>query len=76
MKPDSGNWSILTHHRDRGLVTQISWSPDGALIYFDRQTDVPQGIYSVPVLGGEERLLWKTRRSRRRCLTVPCSSSD
>jgi serine/threonine protein kinase/WD40 repeat protein len=57
MKPESGNWSILTHHRDRGLVTQISWSPDGALIYFDRQTDVPQGIYSVPVLGGEERLV-------------------
>jgi WD40 repeat protein len=57
MKPESGNWSILTHNRDRGVVTQISWSPDGALIYFDRQTDVPQGIYSVPVLGGEERLV-------------------
>jgi eukaryotic-like serine/threonine-protein kinase len=57
MKPESGNWSILTHHRDRGVVTQISWSPDGSLIYFDRQTDVPQGIYSVPVLGGEERLV-------------------
>jgi serine/threonine protein kinase/WD40 repeat protein len=57
MKPESGNWSILTRHRDRGLITQISWSPDGALIYFDRQTDVPQGIYSVPVLGGEERLV-------------------
>jgi eukaryotic-like serine/threonine-protein kinase len=57
MKPESGNWSILTHHRDRGVVTQVSWSPDGALIYFDRQADVPQGIYSVPVLGGEERLV-------------------
>jgi dipeptidyl aminopeptidase/acylaminoacyl peptidase len=39
------------------VVTQISWSPDGSLIYFDRQTDVPHGIYSVPVLGGEERLV-------------------
>ena len=57
MKPESGNWSILTHHRDRGLVTQISWSPDSALIYYDRFTDVPQGIYSVPVLGGEEHLV-------------------
>jgi hypothetical protein len=33
MKPESGNWSILTHHRDRGAVDQVSWSPDGSLIY-------------------------------------------
>jgi serine/threonine protein kinase/sugar lactone lactonase YvrE len=57
MKPESGNWSILTHNRDRGIIQQICWSPDGALIYYDRDTDVPQGIYSVPVLGGEERLV-------------------
>jgi Tol biopolymer transport system component len=57
MKPESGNWSILTHRRDLGVVWQISWSPDGALIYYDRQTDVLQGTYSVPLLGGEERLL-------------------
>jgi hypothetical protein len=57
MKPESGNWSILTHRRDLGIVWQISWSPDGALIYYDRQTDVLQGAYSVPLLGGDERLL-------------------
>jgi serine/threonine protein kinase len=57
MKPESGNWSILTHHGDRGIIQQISWSPDGALIYYDRHADVPQGIYSVPVLGGEEHLV-------------------
>ena len=43
MNPESGNWSIMCH-RDRGVVTQVSWSPDGALIHSDRQTDVPQGI--------------------------------
>ena len=57
MKPESGNWSVLTHHRDRGAVDQVSWSPDGSLIYYDRTTDVPHGVYSVPVLGGEEHLV-------------------
>ena len=57
MKPESGNWAILTHSRSQGAVVETSWSPDGTTIYFDRITDVPQGIYSVPVLGGEERLI-------------------
>src|SRR5262249_46719196 len=56
MKPESGNWSILTHS-NRGVVEQVSWSPDGSLIYYDRATDVPLGVYSVPVLGGEEHLV-------------------
>jgi eukaryotic-like serine/threonine-protein kinase len=38
-------------------VAPISWSPDGSTIYFDRAIDVPDGIFSVPVLGGEERLI-------------------
>ena len=57
MKPESGNWSILTHRRDRGHAEQVSWSPDGSLIYYDRATGVPLGVYSVPVLGGEEHLV-------------------
>ena len=57
MKPETGNWSILTHNRERGTTFAIAWSPDGASIYYDRRTDVPQGIYSVPLLGGDERLI-------------------
>ena len=57
MKPESGNWVILTQRRDLGTVLQVSWSPDGALIYYDRWSDGPNGIYSVPVLGGEEHLV-------------------
>ena len=57
MKPETGNWSILTHNREHGPVNTIAWSPDGASIYYDRSTDVPQGVYSVPVLGGEEHLI-------------------
>jgi hypothetical protein len=57
MKPESGNWSVLTRDRDHGPINNHSWSPDGTLIYYDRHTDVPQGIFSVPVLGGDERLV-------------------
>jgi hypothetical protein len=57
MKPDVGDWSILTHHRERGSVTTVSWSPDGNKIYYDRILDVPRGVYSIPVLGGEEQLV-------------------
>jgi serine/threonine protein kinase len=57
MKPESGNWSVLTRDRSHGPMTNHCWSPDGALVYYDRFTDAPQGIYSVPVLGGDERLV-------------------
>lgn len=57
MKPESGNWSILTRDRGHGPINNSSWSADGTLIYFDRYTDVLQGIFSVPVLGGDERLV-------------------
>ena len=55
--PESGNWSVLTHNRELGFVDEIAWSRDGTSIYYDRTVDVPRGIYSVPVLGGEEKLV-------------------
>ena len=57
MRPEAGDWSVLTHHSERGSVTTVSWSPDGNEIYFDRLLDVPHGIYRIPVLGGEEQLV-------------------
>ena len=57
MRPEAGNWSVLTHARDRPEISAISWAPDGNKIYFDRALDTPRGIYSVPVLGGEEQLV-------------------
>jgi eukaryotic-like serine/threonine-protein kinase len=57
MKPESGNWSLLTRARDHGPALNHSWSPDGSLIYYDRYAEAPEGIFSVPVLGGEERLV-------------------
>jgi hypothetical protein len=55
--PESGNWAILTHKRELGFVSEITWSRDGASLYYDRVADVPHGIYNVPVLGGEEKLV-------------------
>ncbi len=57
MKPGTGNWTTLTNNRTAGLVDSLAWSADGARIYFDRWTDSPKGIFSVPALGGDERLL-------------------
>jgi Tol biopolymer transport system component len=57
MNPESGNWTVLTKDRTRGYVSRVAWSRDGARIYYDRFTDVPLGVYSVPAIGGDERLL-------------------
>jgi len=59
MNPGSGNWTLLTHDRSSGTVQEISWSPDGSKLYFDRVSAQPLGIYSVPSLGGDERLVLK-----------------
>jgi len=57
MNPDSGNWTVLTKDRSRGSSIDMCWSRDGSRIYFDRYDNVPRGIFSVPALGGEERLI-------------------
>ena len=56
MKPGSGDWIVLTHQKAAGSVDRVDWSRDGARIYFDRIADVSRSIYSIPILGGEERL--------------------
>ena len=57
MTPQSGNWTILTRDRSRGTVVTIGWSRDGTRLFFDRFLDGPRGIFTVPVLGGEERIV-------------------
>jgi eukaryotic-like serine/threonine-protein kinase len=59
MNPDSGNWTVLTHDRSNGTLEEICWSPDGSKLYFDRVSSLPLGIYTVPSLGGDERLVLK-----------------
>jgi len=58
MDPAAGNWTVLTHDRTHGPTIGVPcWSHDGSTIYFDRITAQPTGIYSVPAIGGEERLI-------------------
>lgn len=55
--PDTGNWTVLTRDRQHGFVNEISWTPDGSKLYYDRTIATPVGIYSIPALGGAERLV-------------------
>jgi eukaryotic-like serine/threonine-protein kinase len=57
MRLEAGDWAVLTHDRHMGGPESLTWSPDGSRIYFDRVNDVPKGVYSVPMLGGESRLV-------------------
>ena len=55
LRPASGDWTVLTHQKGLGSIYKLSWSRDGSKIFFDRVTDVPHGVYSIPAIGGEER---------------------
>ncbi|HSB64771.1 MAG TPA: protein kinase [Thermoanaerobaculia bacterium] len=58
MDPFSGDWTVLTKRRDAGgSVHRVEWSADGSRLFFDRVTDVPLGVFSIPSLGGDERLV-------------------
>ena len=57
LRPASGDWTVLTRQKGLGSVYKLGWSRDGSKIFFDRVTDVPHGVYSIPAIGGEERLV-------------------
>jgi hypothetical protein len=57
ISPQSGNWTVLTKDVSHGGAETLSWSADGNTIFFSRQLDFPRGIFSIPSLGGEERLV-------------------
>ncbi len=63
MKPASGDWSVLTNRNDSGSIYRVAWSKDGTRIFFDRVTDVPHGVFSVPAVGGPERLVLEDAQS-------------
>ncbi|MEO6325474.1 MAG: hypothetical protein ABIT01_17570, partial [Thermoanaerobaculia bacterium] len=63
LKPASGDWTVLTHQRAAGSVYKVDWSRDGTKLYYDRVSDVPHGIFSVPAIGGTERLLLEGAQS-------------
>jgi Tol biopolymer transport system component/predicted Ser/Thr protein kinase len=57
LKLASSNWTTLTGDESKGFVSDISWSRDGARLYYTRVLGGAGNMYSVPVLGGDERLV-------------------
>jgi hypothetical protein len=57
MKPESANWTVLTRDRTHGFVGSLSWSADGTRLFFERVFARTPAIFSVPALGGDERLV-------------------
>jgi len=59
MTPQSGDWQLPIRRKAPGYVGDISWSSDGARIYFERS----RRIFSVPFLGGEEQPVLENAQS-------------
>jgi len=57
MDSQSGTWDVLTKRLEPGVRIHAAWSPDGSKVYFTRGTTEGVNIYSIPAVGGEERLV-------------------
>jgi Tol biopolymer transport system component len=62
MMVDSGDWRVLTTNRNQGLVSELSWSPDGSQIFYSRVAGGPNGVYRISKYGGQERLVLEKAR--------------
>ncbi len=53
-----GDRPLQITHTQSGMITGVSWSPDGRLLAFGRCGDENRGaLYTIPALGGPEREL-------------------
>jgi Tol biopolymer transport system component len=53
-----GDRPLRITHTQSGMITGVSWSPDGRLLAFGRCGDENRGaLYTIPALGGPEREL-------------------
>ena len=57
LKPASGDSLVLTKEKASGFISDISWSADGTRLFYDRYDKAAKGIFSIPMLGGEPRLV-------------------
>ena len=57
MDAESGNWDVLTKRPESGQHLHASWSRDGSKVYFTRGATTGVNVYSIPSVGGEERLV-------------------
>src|SRR5262249_11473802 len=57
MDAETGTWDVLTKRQEPGIRIHASWARDGSKIYFTRGSTEGVNIYSIPSVGGEERLV-------------------
>lgn len=57
MDAETGVWDVLTKRPEQGVRIHAAWARDGSKIYFTRGTTQGVNIYSIPAVGGEERLV-------------------
>jgi len=57
MDAESGTWDVLTRLPQPGVHIHVSWSRDGSKLYFTRGSTLGVNVYSIPSVGGEERLV-------------------
>jgi Tol biopolymer transport system component len=57
MDAESGTWDVLTKHQEPGVRIHAAWSADGSKVYFTRGSTAGVNVYSIPSVGGEERLV-------------------
>ena len=69
MKPESGNWSVLTRDRSKGQANNFSWSPDGSRSTTPERTGRSRKFTACRSL--EAMSIWfsTTREVRRHCQT-------
>lgn len=62
LQVNSGDWEGRTSERSEGTIFNVSWSNDGTKIFYDRVRGDGDRIYSVPAVGGPERLVLENAR--------------
>jgi hypothetical protein len=57
MDAESGTWDVLTKRPESGVRIHAAWARDGSKVYFTRGSTLGVNVYSIPSVGGEERLV-------------------
>jgi serine/threonine protein kinase len=57
LQVNSGDWELRTTKKSMGYIRTVSWSRDGSKIFFDRVGGDRDRVFSVPAVGGDERLV-------------------
>ncbi len=63
LDPVNGDWNVLTKRSDQGSAFRLTWSVDSSRIYFDRVADAPRGVFTIPAIGGDERLVLESAQA-------------